>query len=73
MPPWLGGGERAAKISRVWNNGDASKAAQGPWHPAPPTHKDLAVLGQPELWDAGVVLGKSLLPTPTRSLSEMFL
>lgn len=30
------------------------------------THRDLEALGEPRLWDIGVVLGKSLLPTLSR-------
>lgn len=59
--PWLGGGEKIARISWDRKDGNASSIAQGPWHPAPPP---TGTVGQLRLWGAEVVLGKPLLPTP---------
>lgn len=56
--PWLGGTEMIARISQ-------DQKSRGRY-PIAHTHRDLEALGQPWLWNMGVVLGKSLLPTLSR-------
>lgn len=62
--PWLGGTDIMARISQ-----DQTHRGRCP---VPPTHRDPEALGQPWLWNIGVVLGKSLLPTPSRPCQRCF-
>lgn len=56
--PCLGGTEMIARIIQ-------DQKSRGRY-PTAHTHRDLEALGQPWLWNIGVVLGKSLLPTLSR-------